>query len=51
MARWLGGTQLLVTEEETGLPSIKISPASGFSSPATQRNVVVLPQPEGPSNV
>src|SRR5947209_3916740 len=28
--------------------SIMISPSSGTSNPATQRRVVVLPQPEGP---
>src|SRR6186997_207060 len=28
-----------------------ISPRRGFSSPAIERSVVVLPQPEGPSSV
>ena len=32
-------------------PASVISPASGVSSPARSRSVVVLPQPEGPSSV
>src|SRR5882757_571252 len=32
-------------------PSTAITPSSGVSSPATQRSVVVLPHPEGPSRV
>src|SRR5262249_33173180 len=32
-------------------PATSISPAIGFSSPAIERSVVVLPQPEGPSSV
>jgi hypothetical protein len=43
MSRFQGGSPV------TSLPPIRISPASGSSSPATQRSVVVLPQPEGPS--
>ena len=35
----------------TSWPSIKIRPVVGCSSPATRRNVVVLPQPDGPSSV
>src|SRR3954463_666697 len=35
--------------DETTLPAMLISPDVGCSSPATQRSVVVLPQPEGPS--
>src|SRR5262249_11225951 len=31
------------------VPAISSSPASGLSRPATQRKVVVLPQPLGPS--
>src|SRR5258708_36476569 len=31
--------------------STAMIPSSGVSSPAMQRKVVVLPQPEGPSNV
>src|SRR5882762_146213 len=33
----------------TGLPAISIAPSSAISSPARQRRIVVLPQPEGPS--
>ena len=33
----------------TSLPPIRMSPSSGSSSPAMQRKLVVLPQPEGPS--
>src|SRR6516165_3417327 len=33
------------------LPATSISPALGRSSPAIERSVVVLPQPEGPSSV
>ena len=33
----------------TSPPPIRMSPSSGSSSPAMQRSVVVLPQPEGPS--
>src|SRR5882724_7063112 len=32
-------------------PSTAMTPSSGISSPAMQRSVVVLPQPEGPSKV
>src|SRR5512144_3028274 len=35
--------------DETTLPARLISPEVGCSSPATQRSVVGLPQPEGPS--
>jgi hypothetical protein len=38
-------------EEYIALPSIRITPDDGSSSPAIARNVVVLPQPEGPSRV
>src|SRR5258707_2641434 len=31
-------------------PAIAIAPSSGASSPAMQRRIVVLPQPEGPSS-
>src|ERR1700686_1647119 len=34
----------------TSRPPIRIEPLSGVSSPATRRNVVVLPAPVGPSN-
>src|SRR5262245_22688009 len=32
-------------------PSTAMTPSSGVSSPAMQRKVVVLPQPDGPSRV
>ncbi len=35
----------------TSLPPIRMRPSVGCSSPASMRNVVVLPQPEGPSSV
>src|SRR4030088_1112063 len=35
---------------DTSRPAMLISPDVGCSSPATQRRVVVLPQPEGPSS-
>src|SRR6266545_4037275 len=35
--------------ELTNSPAISMSPLSGRSNPATQRSVVVLPQPLGPS--
>src|SRR4051812_20656131 len=34
----------------TTCPSMRISPAVGSSKPAIMRSVVVLPQPEGPTN-
>src|SRR6266511_4210073 len=37
--------------EKNTWPPTEISPASGVSRPATQRSVVVLPQPDGPSSV
>ena len=39
-----GGTR------ETSWPSIRTSPSSGRSNPAMRRNVVVFPQPDGPSS-
>jgi hypothetical protein len=44
-----GGTRMPRSGDETTLPAMLISPEVGCSSPATQRSVVVLPQPEGPS--
>jgi hypothetical protein len=35
----------------TSRPPIRIWPSLAISSPAMRRNVVVLPQPEGPSRV
>jgi hypothetical protein len=36
--------------DDTSRPAMLISPPFGCSSPATQRSVVVLPQPDGPSS-
>src|SRR6185295_1182493 len=44
-----GGTRIPRSGDDTTLPAMSISPDVGCSSPATQRSVVVLPQPEGPS--
>ena len=44
MLRWQGGSS------PTSRPSKRIVPAVARSSPATERKVVVLPQPEGPSS-
>src|SRR5262245_55032527 len=49
--RLLGATKMPLSEEETRRPPTSISPAIGFSSPAIERSVVVLPQPDGPSSV
>src|SRR5437868_12575735 len=49
--RWCGGTKILAATLTTGRSPMVMRPPSGFSRPATQRNVVVLPQPEGPSSV
>src|SRR5579875_1417852 len=35
----------------TGTPPIRISPEVGLSSPASSRNAVLLPQPEGPTRM
>src|SRR2546423_10305519 len=51
MLRARGGTSTPCAGAETSAPPMRISPALGCSSPATQRRVVVLPQPEGPSSV
>src|SRR5690349_19234186 len=48
-SRRRGGTRTPRSGDETTLPAMLISPEVGCSSPATQRSVVVLPQPEGPS--
>src|SRR6202140_4590315 len=45
-----GGTRMPRAGEDTTRPAILISPDVGCSRPATQRRVVVLPQPEGPSS-
>src|SRR2546429_3336441 len=48
-SRERGGTKMPRAGDDTTLPAMLISPDVGCSSPATQRSVVVLPQPEGPS--
>src|SRR5258707_13289133 len=48
-SRSRGGTRMPRSGEDTTCPAMLISPPVGRSSPATQRNVVVLPQPDGPS--
>src|SRR5258708_1603574 len=45
-----GGTRIPRSGDDTRRPAMLISPPVGCSSPATQRRVVVLPQPEGPSS-
>src|SRR5437660_4895357 len=49
-SRARGGTRMPRCGCDTTLPAMLISPDVGCSRPATQRNVVVLPQPEGPSS-
>src|SRR5262249_37815685 len=49
-SRERGGTRMPRAGEDTTFPPIVISPPVGCSRPATQRSVVVLPQPEGPSS-
>src|SRR6202035_3878917 len=49
-SRERGGTRMPRPGDDTILPPIEISPSVGCSRPATQRNVVVLPQPDGPSS-
>src|SRR3989475_6905770 len=49
--RLCGATNTRAGTEATTRPRSAISPASGCSSPATRRRVVVLPQPLGPSSV
>src|SRR5882757_7547174 len=49
-SRRRGGTRMPLAGDDTIRPAMLISPSVGCSSPATQRNVVVLPQPEGPSS-
>src|SRR3989442_4737491 len=49
--RWCGAKTPRRGTEATTRPRSAISPASGCSSPATRRKVVVLPQPLGPSSV
>src|SRR3954452_20350535 len=49
-SRSRGGTRMPRAGAETTRPAMLISPDVGCSSPATQRKVVVLPQPDGPSS-
>src|SRR6516164_5624003 len=49
-SRARGGTRMPRAGDDTSLPPMAISPSVGCSRPATQRKVVVLPQPEGPSS-
>src|ERR1043166_2826343 len=49
MSRSRGGSRMPYAGEETTRPAMLIVPLVGCSSPAMQRKVVVLPQPEGPS--
>ena len=51
MPRSLGGTKMPLSVSHTTSLAITMRPASGRSSPARQRSVVVLPQPDGPSSV
>src|SRR5262245_32595630 len=50
MLRSRGGTRTPSAGDDTTCPPMLIVPAVGCSRPATQRRVVVLPQPEGPSS-
>src|SRR6202140_340868 len=50
MSRRRGGSRMPCAGDDTTRPPILMVPAVGCSSPATQRSVVVLPQPEGPSS-
>src|ERR1700754_1640331 len=49
-SRCRGATEMPRDGADTTLPAMLIEPAVGCSRPATQRSVVVLPQPEGPSS-
>src|SRR5450432_2840704 len=49
--RLLGATKMRLADEYMTLSATSISPEVGRSSPAIERKVVVLPQPEGPSRV
>src|SRR5260221_11934451 len=49
-SRKAGGPRIPRSGDDTRRPAMLISPPVGCSSPATQRRVVVLPQPEGPSS-
>src|ERR1700722_3894782 len=49
-SRSRGGTRTPRAGDDTTRPAMLMSPEVGCSSPATQRSVVVLPQPDGPSS-
>src|ERR1700734_3961752 len=49
-SRKRGGSRMPRSGDDTTWPPMLISPEVGCSRPATQRKVVVLPQPEGPSS-
>src|SRR3954451_17120816 len=49
--RRCGGTNTPAAISTTVRSPMVMRPASAFSRPATQRSVVVLPQPDGPSSV
>jgi hypothetical protein len=51
MPRSLAGTNTFFAESNIVRLPMTMRPACGRSSPAMQRSVVVLPQPEGPSSV
>ena len=48
--RFIGTESPAAPSNSTRSPS-RMTPLSGRSSPAMQRSVVVLPQPDGPSSV
>src|SRR5215212_6584854 len=50
MLRARGGTCTLRSGAATSSPPMEMVPSVGCSRPAMQRNVVVLPQPDGPSS-
>ena len=49
MSRSRGETSTPRSGSDTTRPPIEMRPPVGCSRPATQRKVVVLPQPDGPS--
>ncbi len=51
MPRSLAGTKIRFAESKTVRLPMTMRPDCGRSSPARQRSVVVLPQPDGPSSV
>src|SRR5450432_1470382 len=50
ISRSRGGTSTPLAGADTTRPAMLMLPLVGCSSPATQRKVVVLPQPEGPNS-